>query len=99
MSNSKAATEQVEELKMRLALAAADSMGGVAFAALAVDELEQAIAATMGSGTCENANSDGYGFRFECSECGYSAIVNNCAARLDELPNFCPNCGRKVVSA
>ncbi len=50
----------------------------------------------LGSGTCENANADGYGFRFECSECGYSAIVHNCAVRLDELPNYCPGCGRRV---
>ena len=47
--------------------------------------------------TCESVNTDGYGFRFECSKCGYSTIVHNCAVRFDELPNFCPNCGRKVV--
>ena len=45
---------------------------------------------------CENTNTDGYGLRFECSECGYSAIVHNCAARFDELPNYCPNCGARV---
>ena len=56
-------------------------------------------AAELGSGTCENANADGYGFRFECSECGYSAIVHNCAARLDELPRFCPNCGARIRKA
>ena len=55
-----------------------------------------ARSAELGSGTCENANTDGYCFRFECSECGYSAIVHNCAARLDELQNFCPNCGKRV---
>ena len=53
--------------------------------------------AELGSGTCENINTDGYRYRFECSECGYSAIVHNCAARLDELPNYCPNCGAKVI--
>ena len=57
---------------------------------------EQAIAATVGNGTCENANKDGYGFRFDCTECGYSTIVLNCATRLDELPSFCPKCGRWV---
>lgn len=51
----------------------------------------------LGSGTCENANKDGYGFRFDCTECGYSAIVLNCATRLDELPSFCPNCGKRVT--
>lgn len=60
---------------------------------------EQAIAATLGSGTCENVNTDGYGFYFECSECGYSTIVHNCAIRLDELPKFCPECGCKVRKA
>ena len=50
---------------------------------------EQAVAATVGNGTCENANKNGYGFRFDCTECGYST-------RLDELPNFCPKCGRWV---
>lgn len=59
---------------------------------------EQAIAATLGNETCDNENTDGYGFRFECSECGYSAIVHNCAVRLDELPNYCPNCGGKIVT-
>lgn len=52
--------------------------------------------AELGSGTCENANKDGYGFRFDCTECGYSTIVLNCATRLDELPSFCPKCGKRV---
>ena len=43
-----AATEQVEELNIQLALAAADSMGGFAFAALAVYKLTLAITATLG---------------------------------------------------
>ena len=59
----------------------------------AIDAVE---AAELGSGTCENTNTDGYGLRFECSECGYSTIVHNCAVRLDELPNYCPNCGKAV---
>lgn len=47
--------------------------------------------------TCESVNVNGYAFRFECSLCGYVAIVHNCEFRLDELPNYCPNCGAKVV--
>ena len=58
---------------------------------------EQAIAATLGSETCENANTDGYSFRFECSKCGYGSITTNCRTRNDELPRFCPNCGRRTV--
>lgn len=47
--------------------------------------------------TCKSVNVNGYAFRFECSLCGYVAIVHNCEIRLDELPNYCPNCGAKVV--
>ena len=61
----------------------------------------QAIAdelnAERSGGECENANKDGYGFRFECSKCGYGSITTNCRTRNDELPNYCPNCGCKVV--
>ena len=66
-----------------------------------VDKVADSLmfAATLGSGTCENVNTDGYGFYFECSECGYSTIVHNCAVRLDELPKFCPECGCKVRKA
>lgn len=52
---------------------------------------------TRAERTCKNANMDGYGFRFECCECGYSTIVHNCAVRLDELPTYCPNCGARRV--
>ena len=47
--------------------------------------------------TCHRVDVNGYGFRFECSECGYVAITHNCETRLDELPNYCPNCGARVV--
>lgn len=47
--------------------------------------------------TCHRVDVNGYSFRFECSACGYVAIVHNCSVRLDELPNYCPNCGAKVV--
>ena len=51
---------------------------------------------TRSAGTCENANLYGYSRRFECSACGYSVIAHNCEERIDEIPNYCPNCGRKV---
>lgn len=46
--------------------------------------------------TCHQVNIGGYSFRFECSACGYVAIVHNCTVRLDELPNYCPKCGARV---
>lgn len=52
---------------------------------------------TRAERTCHRVDVNGYSFRFECSLCGYVAIVQNCETRLDELPNFCPNCGAKVV--
>ena len=60
----------------------------------------EAIAAwnTRSAGTCENANLYGYSRRFECSACGYSVIAHNCEERIDEIPNYCPNCGRKVTA-
>jgi hypothetical protein len=46
---------------------------------------EQAIAATLGRGTCHEAAF------CSCSECG---------AQLDGIyGHYCPNCGRKVVGA
>ena len=58
---------------------------------------EQAVAAISGERTCHRVDVNGYGFRFECSACGYVAIIHNCETRLDELPSYCPNCGAKVV--
>lgn len=52
----------------------------------------------MVTNQCEAVKHEGYSYRFECSVCGYSAIVHNCASRLDELPSYCPNCGRWVRS-
>ena len=45
---------------------------------------------------CEAVDHGGYSLRFECSVCGYVAIVHNCETRIDELPSYCPSCGRKV---
>lgn len=47
--------------------------------------------------TCKSVTDHGYRFRFTCSACGYVALVHNCVIRYDEVPNYCPNCGAKVV--
>ena len=70
---------------------------------------EQAIAATLGTGTCHNASKvmDEHGqARFACSECGAwidSRMLWNPEYRNCESPwvsgcklNFCPNCGRRI---
>lgn len=57
---------------------------------------EQAIAATLGTGTChieqtghvKVAGVDYYDDDYECSECG---------AEMFEGYNYCTNCGRRVV--
>ena len=53
---------------------------------------EQAIAATLGRGTCHITDSGPWGYPCVCSACGASsdADVNN-----GEF-NYCPNCGRRV---
>lgn len=53
---------------------------------------EQAIDATMGRETCQDVGFAPY--LFECSECGKVHLRN--AAYVD-MPNYCPNCGRRVV--
>lgn len=65
---------------------------------------EQAIAATLGRGTChpiisDNLNeSEGTGDAWaDCSECGHLLFV--LTDTNSQPPNFCPNCGRKVVDA
>lgn len=55
---------------------------------------EQAIAATLGAGTCRNESEYPQMF-FYCSECGCAHKRNR--AYVD-MPRFCPNCGRKVIS-
>lgn len=53
----------------------------------------QAIAATLGRGTCRITDNGPWGYPYVCSACGasYDADVNN-----GEF-NFCPNCGARVV--
>jgi DNA-directed RNA polymerase subunit RPC12/RpoP len=64
---------------------------------------EQAIAATLGAGTCHD---EGDPSDFCCSECGmrmfteandtYTMIAAD-ERTIIKRPNYCPNCGRKVV--
>lgn len=63
---------------------------------------EQAIAATLGAGTCcaiisDNlTESEGMGDAWaDCSECGHLLFV--LTDPNSEPPNFCPNCGRRVI--
>lgn len=58
---------------------------------------KQAVEATLGRGTCRNV-----GWRidldeFECSECGYDGWTKWAIDHRDRVPNYCPNCGRRVV--
>lgn len=54
----------------------------------------QAIAATLGDGTCHETMIDKF-FR-GCSECGYMwEYMYGIGSRT--RPNYCPNCGAKVV--
>lgn len=63
---------------------------------------EQAIAATLGRGTCHPiisdnlAESEGTGDAWaDCSECGHLLFV--LTDPTSEPPNYCPNCGRRIV--
>jgi rRNA maturation endonuclease Nob1 len=56
---------------------------------------EQAVEATLGRRTCHvmtigEFNDEGTEYYDRCSNCGYEFD--------DDPPNYCPNCGRKVVS-
>lgn len=67
----------------------------------------QAIAATLGAGTCHDVcNSVA---EFTCSACGFNCDLTSWISLFDGddgrhrhhhhgTPNYCPNCGRKVVS-
>lgn len=67
---------------------------------------EQAIAATLGAGTChmrlayeeEDADDCIWPDHYECDACG--ANVNGIMPYPDTEvpPHFCPNCGRRVVA-
>jgi hypothetical protein len=57
---------------------------------------EQAIAATLGRGTCHNVYGKGH---FKCSECGHYTqarmVYRDGTPAAD--PRFCPWCGSEVV--
>ena len=68
---------------------------------------EQAVAATLGPGTCHDEDPGGY---FVCSECGAHVQLHDIGrSYVDEFGkrwyatshehglNYCPNCGRKVA--
>ena len=61
-----------------------------------ITDPEQAIAATLGRGTCHNVHEPPKDTtfwpspHFKCSECGATHVSM-------EYVYFCPNCGRKVV--
>ena len=60
---------------------------------------EQAVEATLGRGECHSDNNPPLlyddPFRvFRCSECHHKVDL-----RHNPKPNYCPNCGRKVVDA
>lgn len=51
---------------------------------------EQAIAATLGGGECDDV---GQAAVFKCSECGWYSPVFTFG---DGMPQFCPSCGKAV---
>lgn len=56
---------------------------------------EQAIAATLGRGTChEVVDKSVSWYMTVCSECGYTLAVEQYGPS-----NFCPQCGRRIVDA
>jgi len=63
---------------------------------------KDAIAATLGAGTCHDlAETPAYRDKteFKCSECGYEySAVGGFGCDCGDEPdfNFCPNCGRRV---
>lgn len=62
------------------------------------DKLEQAIAAwnTRAERTCRNTDDDCDAW-FECSECGLHSKLEIMSGGYG-IPNYCPNCGARVVS-
>lgn len=53
---------------------------------------EQAVAATLGPGTCRDVGR----YAFVCSECGWASDEPHHALG-GFWPKYCPECGRKVV--
>ena len=77
----------------------ATEMGGCLFLDFSSGEIltpAQAIAATLGAGTCHNVHEPPKDTtfwpapHFKCSECGATHVSM-------EYVFYCPNCGRKVI--
>lgn len=47
--------------------------------------------------TCKNVGYYIDSTRFKCSECGYNGWTKWAKDGKDRIPNYCPNCGAKVV--
>lgn len=63
---------------------------------------EQTSATTLGGGECEweLEHSGTLYDKWRCSECKFLFVEPRCdQSYTDLVPNFCPNCGRKVVDA
>ena len=78
--------------------ARASAIGTNGFVQMIVTGLtpEQAIAATLGQGTCHN-NAPAY-LDFLCSKCGFVHYHSDTNDTGDGNEwHFCPNCGRRVV--
>lgn len=66
---------------------------------------EQIIAATLGAGTCQGHMDQEYFdchlVTFNCMACGWEGVVDSGFVdyrfKESDMPNFCPNCGRKVM--
>lgn len=61
---------------------------------------EQAVEATLGRGTCkmeQSWNGVTEVIEYECVACGEFAHVEIVKPDGAQAPNYCPNCGRRVV--
>ena len=58
---------------------------------------EQAIAATLGRGTCHDIGYRMDSTRFKCSQCGWDGWIRHAKDGRDYKPLWCPLCGAKVV--
>lgn len=62
---------------------------------------EQAVAATLGPGTCEVEESwhgESEMVEYRCTACDEYMAVEVVKPDGAQRPNYCPNCGRKVVA-
>lgn len=52
---------------------------------------------TRAERTCQNVGYYIDSTRFKCSECGYNGWTKWAKDGNDRVPNYCPNCGARVV--